>query len=56
MEQEYYYIAYRKPRGRSRQYVGDGIVTARSVKEVREIVAQRYNCNKALTKITPRTK
>lgn len=32
MEQDYYYIAYCKPRGHNKKYVRDGIVTTGSVK------------------------
>ena len=51
---KYYYIAYRKPRGRSKHYVGDGIIEANSVSEVKKQVSYAYDTSKSNVKVTLR--
>jgi len=52
MEHDYYYIARRLNRfSKKPYYIGDGMVTAVSVKEAREVVASRYGCPKKYIKL-----
>jgi hypothetical protein len=48
----YYYIAYRKPRGRAPlRYVCDGVMQANTVKEVKEIIADAKGVAKSRVKV-----
>lgn len=51
----FYYIVYRKPRGRSKQYAGDGVVEANNKTEARKLANARYTkINKSLTEVSNR--
>ena len=49
----YYYIAKRKPRGRSPRYVGDGIIDSDSVKEAKRAVADMYGSPISCVEVRP---
>ena len=48
---KYHYTAFRKPRGMSKRYVGDGIIEAETKGQAREQIAYRCDYPKNLIKL-----